>query len=196
MGAMRQFLFILSMIFSLQAQAQGPVMDFYKDPIDIPPLQMQDMQGNLVNLDSFKGKVVLLNLWATWCKPCQMEMPAFNFLQKRYKTGGFEVVAVALQDTPENIEKFIESNRLTEINPFLDSTELVGRAFQPKSMPTTYLINRKGQIIAGKEGLSDWLSQDMMTLVERELKKNQPQFELPKGLEVIDRNDVHGGIRF
>ncbi len=85
---------------------------------------------------------------------------------------------------------------MTEINPFLDSTELVGRAFQPKSMPTTYLINRKGQIIAGKEGLSDWLSQDMMTLVESELKKNQPQFKLPEGMEVIDRNDVHGGIRF
>ncbi|MAI08580.1 MAG: hypothetical protein CMF61_06435 [Magnetococcales bacterium] len=193
---MRQFLFILSILFSVHAQAQESVMDFYKNPINVPPLQMQDMQGNVVSLEQFKGKVVLLNLWATWCKPCQMEMPAFNFLQKRYKDGGFEVVAVALQDTLERIQEFIENNRLTEINPFLDSTELVGRAFQPKSMPTTYLINRKGQIIAGKEGLSDWLSQDMMTLVESELKKNQPQFKLPEGMEVIDRNDVHGGIRF
>ena len=193
---MRQFLFILSILFSVHAQAQESVMDFYEKPINVPPLQMQDMQGNVVSLEQFKGKVVLLNLWATWCKPCQMEMPAFNFLQKRYKDGGFEVVAVALQDTPERIQEFIENNRLTEINPFVDSTELVGRAFQPKSMPTTYLINRKGQIIAGKEGLSDWLSQDMMTLVESELKKNQPQFKLPEGMEVIDRNDVHGGIRF
>ncbi len=96
---MRQFLFILSILFSVHAQAQESVMDFYKNPINVPPLQMQDMQGNVVSLEQFKGKVVLLNLWATWCKPCQMEMPAFNFLQKRYKDGGFEVVAVALQDT-------------------------------------------------------------------------------------------------
>lgn len=193
---MRQFLFILSILFSVHVQAQESVMDFYEKPINVPPLQMQDMQGNVVSLEQFKGKVVLLNLWATWCKPCQMEMPAFNFLQKRYKEGGFEVVAIALQDTPERIQEFIENNRLTEINPFVDSTELVGRAFQPKSMPTTYLINRKGQIVAGKEGLSDWLSQDMMTLVESELKKYQPQFKLPEGMEVIDRNDIHGGIRF
>lgn len=194
---MRQLIFSFILFFaSVTAQAQEPVMSFYKKPIDLPPLVWQNLQGGAVAMDHFKGKVVLLNLWATWCKPCQIEMPAFNFLQKRYKQGGFEVVAIALNDEKENVANFIEQNKLSHIKPYLDKDNLVGLAFQPKSMPTSYLINRKGQIIAGKEGLSDWLSQDMMNLIETELKKNQPTFKIPEGLEVIDRNDIHGGIRF
>lgn len=190
------FLFLFFIAMPVLAQAQQSVMDFYETPVNVPSVVWKDLNGNDVSINQFRGKVVLFNLWATWCKPCQIEMPAFNFLQKRYKAGGFEVIAVALQDEPENVAEFINLKRLTEITPYIDADETVGRTFQPKSMPTTFLINRKGQIIAGKSGISDWLSQEMMDLIETELKKDQAPFQLPEGLQVIDRNDIHGGIRF
>ena len=192
---MRQFIFSLILsAFSFSAHAQ--VMDFYQKPVPVPNLVWQTPKGEDVSMAHFKGKVVLLNLWATWCKPCQIEMPAFNFLQKRYKQGGFEVVAVAINDTPEKVSAFIHQNRLDYIAPYGDGHQMVGRAFAPKAMPTSYLINRKGEVIAGKAGLSDWLSAEMMNLIESELRKAQAPFELPKGMQVIDRNDIHGGIRF
>lgn len=193
---MRQILFSAFLLFSINVQAQEPVMNFYEKPIPVPMLTWQDSEGKTFSIESFKGKVVLLNLWATWCKPCMIEMPAFNFLQKRYRAGGFEVVPIAIQDDAQKIPPFMEQNRLDELTAYIDSSDMVGKAFRPKVMPTTYLINRKGQIIAGKEGLSDWLGADMMSLIETELKKDQKEFHLPKGMKVIDRNDVHGGVRF
>jgi thiol-disulfide isomerase/thioredoxin len=196
-GAMKQvFLFIIFLMSAQVSLAQQSVMDFYEESVPTPQVVWKDLYGNDISMAQFEGKVVLLNLWATWCKPCQIEMPAFNFLQKRYKAGGFEVVAIAIQDQPVNVAEFIKQKRLTEITPFIDVDESVGRIFQPKSMPTTFLINRKGKIIAGKSGISDWLSTEMMTLIENELKKDQPTFKLPENLQVIDRNDIHGGIRF
>ncbi len=177
----------------LPAKAQD-VMAFYDNPISAPNVTWKNLDGLDISLNDFKGKVVLLNLWATWCTPCAIEMPAFNFLQKRYKNGGFEVVAVALNDTNEAVGNFMQKHKLDQLTPYIDSYDTVGKTFRPKSTPTTYLINRKGEVIAGKEGLSEWLGADMMAIIETELKKNQPSFTLPQGVQVIDRNDIHGGI--
>ncbi|MFT7432542.1 MAG: thiol-disulfide isomerase/thioredoxin [Alphaproteobacteria bacterium] len=174
--------------------AQAQVMSFYEKPIQAPNVTWQNMTGDTISMADFKGKVVLLNLWATWCTPCIVEMPAFNFLQKRYAAGGFEVVAVAINDSAEAIVPYLKKHKLNYITGYTDAHENVGKAFRPKSTPTTYLINRKGEVIAGKEGLSDWLSPEMMDLIESELKKNQGSISPHGQFDIIDRNDVHGGI--
>lgn len=189
------FFTVLLLTLSQKANASD-VMHPYEQPIPMPNISWQDTKGNVQNFESLSGKVVLLNLWATWCTPCAIEMPSFNFLQKRYGAGGFIVLPIAVQDTPENVEKFIREKKLTYIHPQIDLNDMVGKTFLPKTMPTTYLINRKGQIIAGKEGLSEWLSEDMFSLIEDELRKNQKEFK-PNNIQVIDRtHELSSGVRF
>lgn len=174
--------------------ANAQVMIPYEKPIKVPNITWENMEGETFSIEDFKGKVVLFNLWATWCTPCAIEMPSFNFLQKRYGAGGFEVVAIALNDTVDAIVPYMEQHKLNYLTPYIDVNEIVGKSFRPKSTPTTYLINRKGELVAGKEGLSDWLSPEMMNLIETEMKKNQENINLPDNFNIIDRNDVHGGI--
>lgn len=177
------------------AQAE-PVLHFYDQPFEMPSIVYNNTQGETESFESLKGNVVLLNLWATWCTPCAVEMPAFNFLQKRYGAGGFVVLPIAIQDKSENVQKFMQQKKLNHLSAKTDIEDMVGKTFKPKTMPTTYLINRKGQIIAGKEGLSEWLSQDMFNIIENELRKDQSEFKAPN-MKVIDRtDDFGGGIRF
>ena len=191
----KYFICFTFVLYALNAKAED-VLHFYNKPIEMPNIAYNNMNGDIENFGDLKGKVVLLNLWATWCTPCAVEMPAFNFLQKRYGAGGFVVLPIAVQDQPEKVKSFMQEKQLTHLSAKTDIEDMVGKTFKPKTMPTTYLINRKGQIIAGKEGLSEWLSNDMFNIIEAELRKDQKEFNKPN-LKVIDRtHDLGSGIRF
>lgn len=112
-----------------------------------PPLELPNMKGAKVNLDSYKGKVVLLNFWATWCVPCVAEMPALERLYKAHKERGFEVVAISV-DPPnkqEAVDKFIRDNGITFT--ILRDTELsLPTTFGLTGFPESFFIGRDGKI--------------------------------------------------
>lgn len=103
----------------------------------------------------FKGKVVFLNFWATWCGPCRMEMPSMEALYNKYKTKGFEILAVNSGESASDVLSFMNENRLT-FTPVLDTNGSVGRAYGVQAIPTTYLIDRDGMIILRMVGSIDW----------------------------------------
>jgi peroxiredoxin len=115
---------------------------------------LKDINGNDVKLSSFKGKVVLLNFWATWCGPCKIEIPWFNEFHQKYKDRGFVVVGISADDTVEQLKPFVAEYKMTY--PVLvglgreDVQEALGPVW---GLPTTLLISRDGKICSTHMGL-------------------------------------------
>jgi thiol-disulfide isomerase/thioredoxin len=106
---------------------------------------LKDEHNVPVKMADYKGKVVLLNFWATWCGPCRLEIPAFVELYAKYKDQGFVVVGVSVDDSPEELQPFMKEYRMNY--PVLQMTPDVETAFGPfYGYPTTFFIARDGSI--------------------------------------------------
>jgi thiol-disulfide isomerase/thioredoxin len=142
-----------------------------KNPLKLPALTFQDATGKPLTLDHWRGRVVLLNLWATWCVPCRKEMPALDALEQRLGGPEFEVVAVNIDtrdgDKPKAWLKEIGVQKLAY---YADPTartfqdlKAIGRAF---GMPTTLLIDGQGCEIGTIAGPAEWASEDAIKLIK------------------------------
>ena len=130
--------------------------------IQAPDFTLRTVQGDLFNLSDYKGKVVLLNFWGTWCGPCRREIPDFNKLHDKYQKDGLEIVGITITSgSPERIYNFmkewdIEYTVLTDIEDYETQrvTAYYGRAIgQPiTGLPTTLIIDRDGYIVKGYIG--------------------------------------------
>jgi len=112
-----------------------------------PDFELKTTDGETVKLSDLRGQAVLVNLWATWCPPCRAEMPAIEKVYNDYKDEGFIVLAVNMtyQDTFANIAPFIDEYGLT-FPILLDETSQVGTAYQLRSLPSSFFIDREGII--------------------------------------------------
>ena len=112
-----------------------------------PDFTLQTTSGETYTISELKGNAILVNLWATWCPPCRAEMPAMQKLYEEYKDQGFIILAVnsTVQDNPLEIPPFLEEFGIT-FPVLLDHTGDVTRAYQVRSLPSSYFINRLGII--------------------------------------------------
>lgn len=125
-------------------------------PLPAPDFTLQDMDGNDHALSDYRGRVVMLNFWATWCPPCRREMPSMERLHAKFKDRGLEVVAVNQWEDPDLVFEF--TGRLSLAPTFailFDRESRVAEQYGVKGLPTTYLIDRDGNIrfqaIGGRE---------------------------------------------
>jgi peroxiredoxin len=115
---------------------------------------VKDMNGESVKLSAFKGKVILLDFWATWCPPCKAEIPGFVELQETYRDQGLQVVGVSVDDTPDKLKPFAAEFKMNY--PVLVGLERddLQDAYGPMwGIPTTYLIARDGRICRKNSGI-------------------------------------------
>lgn len=110
-----------------------------------PNFTLKSARGKNLKLSEFRGKVVLLNFWATWCGPCRKEIPELNKLQKKYKPAGFTVLGVNI-DRERNAAKALARKLRTQFPILFDSNKIVSRRYQVDAMPKTVIIDRNGQI--------------------------------------------------
>ncbi|MDR3173061.1 MAG: TlpA family protein disulfide reductase [Treponema sp.] len=111
--------------------------------------------GTNLDTEKLRGKVVFLNFWATWCGPCRAEMPSMETLYGRFKDRGLEILAVNLQESPRQVAAFMEQWGFT-FPAALDSRGTVGNVYGVMAIPTTYIVNREGGIIARVRGSLNW----------------------------------------
>jgi cytochrome c-type biogenesis protein len=123
-----------------------------------PQVQFQTLAGQSFQLDELKGKVVLLNFWATWCIPCREEIPILNAMQKDLATQGLKVVGASLEDTVEGIAEYQEAVTRFEYDVVVGGSDAQAK-FGGTPLPTTYLIDREGRIrqkIIGARDRAGW----------------------------------------
>lgn len=138
-----------------------------KPPEALPDITFEDAAGKEVHLSSFKGKTILLNLWATWCGPCREEMPALNKLQKEMGSDKFEVVTLSLdRGGYEASRKFLDELKANDVHLYADPTAKQGMALKLIGMPTTILINKEGLEVGRLAGSAKWDSADAKKLIE------------------------------
>ena len=142
-----------------------------KTPQALPEITFNDAAGKSVTLADFKGRTVLLNLWATWCAPCREEMPSLDRLQQAIGSDKFEVVALSLdrQGAPAS-QKFLDEVKAKALKLYIDATGKQGVTLKLVGMPTTILINKDGLEVGRLAGPAEWDSAEAKKLVEAAMK--------------------------
>ena len=134
----------------------GHKMNPVSPPLAAPDFTLPDMDGEDHALSDYRGKVVMLNFWATWCPPCRREMPSMQRLYEKYREQGLVVVAVNQFEDPDLVFEFTGRLSLEPTFPILfDRESRVSERFKVKGLPTTYLLDKQGRIhyraIGGRE---------------------------------------------
>jgi len=133
-----------------------------EDPVRI---NLKDMNGKNISLSDFKGKIVFLNFWTTWCPTCRIEMPSMEKLHQKLKNKDFAMVTINLQESASQVKSFFEEFKLT-FTALLDSTGEIGALFGIRAIPTTYILDKTGKIIGMVNGPREWDSKASITLFE------------------------------
>jgi thiol-disulfide isomerase/thioredoxin len=158
------------------ARGEVAAVNVAKSPLKVPDLTFEDASGKKLSLADFRGRTVLLNLWATWCVPCRKEMPTLDALQGELGAEDFQVVAVNIDtrdhDKPKRFFKDIGVRKLAyfadpSAKVFQD-LKAIGRAF---GMPTTMLLDHQGCEIGTIAGPANWASNDALKLIKAALGK-------------------------
>jgi peroxiredoxin len=134
-------------------------------PTPAPDFTVPGLTGGPLRLADFRGRVVLLNFWATWCPPCREEMPSMERLYQRYRERGFTILALSVDRNVAAIPGFVDGFRLT-FPIGLDPDGAVAKAYRMRALPTTIVIDRAGQVVAGAAGARDWDSPAAHAVVE------------------------------
>ncbi len=159
------------------ARGEVAAVNVAKSPLKVPDLTFEDAAGKKLTLADFKGRTVLLNLWATWCVPCRKEMPTLDALESKLGGKDFQVVAVNIDTRdPDKPKKFLKDIGVSKLTYYADPSaksfqdlKAIGRAF---GMPTTMLVDREGCEIGTIAGPAEWASQDAVKLIEAALGKS------------------------
>jgi len=169
-------LFLLALALPAAAAEKPTAADF--KAVGLAPLKegtrsvdftLSDLKGRKVSLSSFKGKVVFLNFWATWCPPCRGEMPSMERLYQKLKDKGLEILAVDLQEDARTVQKFGTEHKLS-FPVLLAADGRVGATYGARSIPTSYLIGRDGSALGGIIGGREWDTPEMITFLTRLLE--------------------------
>ena len=137
------------------------------EPRPVPELTFFDGAGNEVSLADFRGEVVVLNLWATWCAPCRREMPSLDRLQARFGGDGLEVIALSLdRGDVAKVRDFYDELAISSLAIYHDPEGRAGRELGAPGLPTTILIDRNGQEVGRLLGPAEWDSDEAIAVIK------------------------------
>lgn len=137
-----------------------------------PQFTLPNLEGGKLGLKDFRGKLLMLNFWASWCVPCREEMPAMERLYQRYKDQGFVILGVNIKDDKKSAVSFVKELKITFPIAF-DPNGEVGLLYGAWGLPATYLIDANGIALARAWGPADWFSPGARELIEKLLDQQQ-----------------------
>ena len=131
-----------------------------------PKLVLKDLEGHTVDLESLKGKVVIVDFWATWCEPCQVMIPWLEEFHNRYASQGLEIVGVSMDDDIKDVKPFVDKAKMNY--PILFGNDAIADAWGGVfGLPTSFMIDRQGKIRATHQGLigKDVIEKDIRSML-------------------------------
>lgn len=137
-----------------------------KPPKELPDVAFTDASGAEHKLAEWKGKVVLVNLWATWCAPCKKEMPSLNRLQAKLGGADFTVLPISLdRGGPDKPSKYLSASKLDNLGLYLDGANALLQTLAAPGLPLSVLLDREGREIARMAGPAEWDSAEAETII-------------------------------
>jgi len=180
-------LFVLLIVLSVAAAAADEKLrpgEFIPatPPQPAPQAGFTDADGKPANLADFKGKPVVVNLWATWCQPCLKEMPSLDRLQKNL--AGRLIVAAVSEDRggATRVGPFVDAMGLKKLTIYLDPKGDLGHAFAVRGLPTSILIDAQGRVVGRVEGAAEWDSAKIMAILKPLLESGPDDEDGVKGV--------------
>ena len=176
---LRCFCVILILLVSFFFTAEGGEDDFFSkmriNPIKsnkkAPDFSLTDLNGKGVEIKQFKGKVIFLNFWATWCGPCKEEMPSLEVLHRQFKEKNFVLLTISVDyEGIKPVQEFINKHQYT-FPVLLDPKGETLDLFEVKGIPTTFLIDKKGKMVGKAIGPRDWKSVEVVSLLNFLIEK-------------------------
>ena len=154
---------IVNNVFANEPNLSGPMKKFDTRPLNERELALdreitwRDKYNHILSLDNFKGKVVLINFWATWCPPCVQELPSIDRLQKKIGGDNFIAIAISLDRGGKRIaQRMFNRLKLKNLSLYLDPTNLSAQKLNIRVMPTTLVFDKTGRRIGKLEGKIEW----------------------------------------
>mgnify|MGYP001818585285 FL=1 len=140
--------------------------------VPAPNFSLPDLEGKKVSLTDFKGKVVLLNIWATWCAPCVAEMPSMENLYQELKHEDFELLAISIDESgAEAVKPFLEKHKLG-FPVLLDTTGKIKNLYRTTGVPESFIIDKDGMIVEKIIGPRDWAASEAIRYFRNIIQSN------------------------
>ncbi len=150
------FIFLVSNSFAKEVNGIKNLV-LIKKPKKYESLTFLDDQNNQVDISQYKGKLILLNFWATWCAPCKEEMPSLNSLQTKDQLNNLKIFPINIgQDDPKKALIFFDDLNINNLKPYFDSPVTLAKKFQLRGIPTSIIINQEGEEFARIIGSIDF----------------------------------------
>lgn len=156
--------------FAELARAAG--MEAYAVPLKAPAFALAGLDGAARGKRDYRGRVVLLNFWASWCPPCREEFPSLQRLQQAVGGRDFTVVGIAVADSEDAVNRFLEG-RQPGFDVLLDDARKTAADYRAAGVPVTYLLDRDGRLLAGKTGPQHWDSPQMQRLIRATIRSRE-----------------------
>ncbi len=137
-----------------------------------PGFSVPALDGQSLSLADYRGKVVMINFWATWCIPCRVEMPSMENLYEKYRGKGFEILAVSGGESQSVVQPFIENLKLS-FPILLDEQFEVHDKYQVSAIPSTFLVDKSGVITNRFFGAMDWNDDQSKELIGKLIKAKE-----------------------
>lgn len=161
---------------SVQVHANGLPLKMHSQPRQLPSLTVRDASGKTFDLAAMRGKVVLLNVWATWCPPCRQEMPSLDRLQAQLGSNEFEVLALSV-DIGENgarlVRSFYKEVGIQRLAVYQDVQGGAISELKAVGVPTTLLIDRQGREVGRMSGTAEWDNPEIVKALRRIVEESR-----------------------
>lgn len=133
-----------------------------------PPLALKDRKGRTHDLTAYRGRVVLVNFWATWCEPCLEEMPSLEALQDQMKGKAFTLLTVNMEESDAKVQRFLQATLLQEDSLLVlyDSFGTVAKQWKARMLPVSFLVGPDGRIRQTLVGAADWTGPTVTAEIE------------------------------
>ncbi len=157
-------------------KAPSPALVIHERPREFPALRFNDGRAMPTSLAAFRGRVVLLNLWASWCAPCVKEMPTLDRLQSALGGPDFEVVALSIDEAgAPAVQSFFRRTGIKALHPYVDAFREASASLAAAGIPATFLIDREGREVGRKLGPANWDAPPVLTLIRDRLNRASNQ---------------------
>jgi thiol-disulfide isomerase/thioredoxin len=152
-------------LFSFQPLWAGEVLQPEPWLAPAPPFHLQDMQGSYKHLSDFRGRVMIINFWASWCQPCRQELPSLNRARQALAEDEVVMLAINLGEEPQAVEAFMNDFPI-DFPVLIDQQGIYSQHWQVRALPTTFVLNPRGEIVYRVLGEKAWDDESLLTQIQ------------------------------